>query len=190
MHALQKKEPPLYIPYCQTGKSNNEGMQQLWRLLKNKSKNKRSSPLSFTIGAYFLACKYLKTIVFLRKDLNILFMAAEHKFSAHYNCIKLCFIFYESTPGKQTYNVDLMSATLIYLLRFFYIFFFFTPQVKRTEFTIFFFYIYCLSNLNVSSSSQLKRRKKGVILFVAPFKETSPILLNIMAHHQTASKLT
>lgn len=186
---LYKKEPPLYIPYCQTGKSNNEGMQQLWRSLKNKSKNKRSSPLSFTIGAYFLACKCLKTIVFLRKDLNILFMAAEHKFSAHYNCIKLCFIFYESTPGKQTYNVDPMSATLIYLLRFFIIIFFYSPG-KKDRIHNFFFYIYCLSNLNVSSSSQLKRRKKGVILFVAPFKETSPILLNIMAHHQTASKLT
>lgn len=67
-------------------------------------------------------------------------MAAEHKFSAHYNCIKLCFIFYESTPGKQTYNVDPMSATLIYLLRFFIIIFF-TPQVKRTEFTIFFLHL-------------------------------------------------
>lgn len=57
-------------------------------------------------------------------------MAAEHKFSAHYNCIKLCFIFYESTPGKQTYNVDPMSATLIYLLRFFIIIFFYSPGKK------------------------------------------------------------
>lgn len=36
-------------------------------------------------------------------------MAAEYKFSVHYNCIKLCFTFYESTPGKQTHNVDLIS---------------------------------------------------------------------------------
>lgn len=120
---------------------------------KQKKKSKRKSPLQFTTVASFLACKYLKTSVFLWKDLNILFMATEYKFSAHYNCIKLCFIFYESTPGKQTYNVDLMSGTLIYLLRFL---FSFTPQVKGQKLQV--FCNHCFSNLNISFSNQGKKK--------------------------------
>lgn len=84
---------------------------------KIKAKTKKK-PFTLQNSGIFLACKYLKTIVFLQKDLDILFMDVEQKFSAHCNCIKHCFIFYESTPGKQTYNVDLMSGTLAHLLRF------------------------------------------------------------------------
>lgn len=82
-------------------------------------------------------------------------MAAEYKFSVHYNCIKLCFTFYESTPGKQTHNVDLMSATLIYLLRFL---FYFTPQVKGQNSQV--SGNYWLSTLNISSSNQGEQNKK------------------------------
>lgn len=74
-------------------------------------------------------------------------MDVEHKFSAHYNCIKLCFIFYERTPGKQTYNVDLISATLVFSLRLFLI-----PQVEGKNSQACYIYYFC--HLNTSSSDQ------------------------------------